>query len=435
MDLLSKAYSSSFDEDDDVHVQAERNTLRWNPQKRARLEPSNRGFKSVPVVHPNDASNPPSESPLPGRYISKRERSASVSASRDSSPNQPPSHTSPAMGPISAVDLPQNILSALKHQSNINKRFIQMPERLTVALDGHSRSVNTVHWSRSHSHLLASAGMDQTVCIWSVWSKGNKKVRVFTHHTAAVKDVKWSHNGLSVLSCGYDCSSRLTDVEKGVETQIFKEDQVVGVVKFHPYNFNLFMSGGSRGGLKLWDVRTGKVVHQYKKNLGPILDVEFTVDGKQLISSSDVSGSNISENSIIIWDISREIPLSNQVYSEAYTCPSIRCHPSDAYFIAQSNGNYIAIFSTSPPFRLDKYKRYESHSVTGFPIKCNFNLDGTIIVSGSSDGYIYFYNSKSGHLNKKIKAYDEACIDAVFHPVMPNVVASCSWNGEVSVFE
>jgi WD40 repeat protein len=120
---------------------------------------------------------------------------------------------------------------------------------------------------------------------------------------------------------------------------------------------------------------------------------------------------------------------------EAYTCPSVRCHPFEPCFVAQSNANYIAIFSSSPPFRLDKYKRYESHGVSGFPIKCNFSLDGEKLVSGSADGSIYIYNYRSSELVRKIKVYEQACIDVVFHPVLPNVIGSCSWNGDVSIFE
>lgn len=277
--------------------------------------------------------------------------------------------------------------------------------------------------------------MDHTICIWNVWSRDQKKARVLSFHNAAVKDVRWSQQGLSVLSCGYDCSSRLVDIEKGIETQVFREDQVVGVVKFHPDNCNLFLSGGEKGRLRLWDIRTGKVVHEYIRSLGSILDVEFSINGKQFISSSDVSKSNVSENSIIVWDVSRQVPLSNQVYVEAYTCPCVRRHPFDPFFVAQSNGNYIAIFSSSPPFKLDKYKRYENHGVSGFPIKCNFSLDGEKLASGSSDGSVYFYNYRSSKLVTKIKAYEEACVDVAFHPIMPNVIASCSWNGDVSIFE
>lgn len=127
--------------------------------------------------------------------------------------------------------------------------------------------------------------------------------------------------------------------------------------------------------------------------------------------------------------------LSYQVYVEAYTCPCVRRHPFEPSFVAQSNGNYIAIFSSTPPFKLDKYKRYENHGVSGFPIKCNFSLNGEKLASGSSDGSIYFYDYRSSKLVRKLKAYEEPCVDVAFHPIVPNVIASCSWNGDVSVFE
>ncbi|TYI96523.1 hypothetical protein E1A91_D01G078600v1 [Gossypium mustelinum] len=375
MDLLFKAYSNTSDDEPDPEPKpVNHHHLPFRPSKRPKSE----------YLFPTLDLQKREEAPLPGRYISKRERALAGAVSQAHEPN-----------PI--------------HRDH--------------------------HVINQSVHLLASAGMDQTICIWNVWSRGQKKARVFSFHNAAVKDVKWSQQGSFVLSCGYDCSSRLIDVEKGLESLIFRDDQVVGVIKFHPDDSNLFLSGGSKGRLRLWDVRTGKVVHEYIRSLGPILDVEFSTDGKQFVSSSDVSGSNISENSIIVWDISRQVPLSNEVYAEAYTCPCVRYHPFDPYFVAQSNGNYIAIFSSKPPFKLDKYKRYESHGVSGFPIKCNFSLDGEKLASGSSDGSIYLYNSRSSVLVKKIKAYEEACVDIAFHPILSNVIASCSWNGDVSVFE
>ncbi|XVF04036.1 hypothetical protein REPUB_Repub05bG0046100 [Reevesia pubescens] len=447
MDLLCKAYSNTSDDEPEPEPElrpihkpepVSHHHLPFRPSKRPKSECS---FPTMDLQKREDA-------PVPGRYISKRELSLSGSVPQATQPN--PNHQDPhfftqpadtvnslfsVIGSISNLDVLHDVLSSMRHRPKGHSQLSQIPEKLSVALCGHVKAVNAVHWSPTHAHLLASAGMDRTVCIWNVWSRDQKKARVFSFHNAAVKDVKWSQQGLFVLSCGYDCSSRLIDVEKGLETQNFKDDQVVGVIKFHPDNSNLFLSGGSKGGLRLWDVRTGKVVHEYIRGLGPILDVEFTTDGKQFVSSSDVSGGNVSENSIIVWDIARQVPLSNQVYAEAYTCTCVRYHRFEPYFVAQSNGNYIAIFSSNPPFKLDKYKRYESHGVSGFPIKCNFSLDGEKLVSGSSDGSIYFYNFRSSVLVKKIKAYDHACVDVVFHPILSNVIASCSWNGDVSVFE
>ncbi|KAL8033671.1 hypothetical protein ABFX02_13G174400 [Erythranthe guttata] len=439
MDLLSKAYASASDDDDDgarVAVaggRSEHSNPFPPPTKRSRRETYSANPIQMPVFR---RPSFPAEASIPGSYISKRQRAAIAADAKPTEPNPNCVHTSQVLGSLSDSDVPHSISTKLRYRKKQNGvASYQKPPSLSAALDGHVKSVNAMQWSVTHGHLLASAGMDNTVSIWNVWSNVQKRARIFNFHRAAVKDVKWSQQGLSVLSCGYDCTSRLVDVEKGMEVRVFKEDQIVQVVKFSPDNHNLFLSGGSKGLLKLWDTRAGTVVHEFVRNLGPILDVEFTLDGKNLITSSDVSRTNLSENSIIVWDVSRQVPLSNQVYAEAYTCPCIRRHPFEPYFIAQSNGNYIAIFSTKPPFRLEKYKRYESHGVSGFPIKCNFSLDGNTVATGSSDGCIYLYNSKTCKLLKKVKAYEQACVDVVFHPTLPDVVASCSWNGEISVLE
>ncbi|XP_010533521.1 PREDICTED: WD repeat-containing protein 25 isoform X2 [Tarenaya hassleriana] len=392
MDLLCNSYADSSDEEleHQTGMRPPPGTANETPpSKRPRPSPGHpyNSFQRPPFYCSYSDPQTSSAVSIPGRYVSKRERSLHKSL---------PSGLNRDQG----SDLVQNISAA-------------------------SPTV----------HLLASAGLDGAVYVWNVWSKDKKKARAFHCHDAPVKDVKWSKQGLSMLSCGYDCSSRLVDVEKGIQIQTFKEDQVVGVVKFDPDNYNTFLSGGLKGSLRLWDIRTNKVVHEYIRDLGPILDVEFVNGGERFISSSDVSSGNTSENAIIVWDIKREVPLSNQVYSEAYTCPCIKRHPRDPIFVAQSNGNYIAIFSTNPPFKLNKYMRYESHWVSGFPVKCSFSPDGQTLASGSADGSIYIYGYKSSDVIKKIKAYEQPCLDIAHHPVLSNVIASCSWDGEVSIFE
>ncbi|XP_058747483.1 uncharacterized protein LOC131620427 [Vicia villosa] len=422
MDLLCAAYSNT-EEEEPKRVKLSHHTPTPKP-----YIPSSSSTTTVSNLH--------TQTLISGSYVSKRQRASMPSiTSATSIPHLSSSPSFTLSGSISEADIHHNILALLRSEAKGHKNLNSVSEKLSASLSGHTRAVNALHWSSTHAHLLASAGMDNMAYIWNVWSRDKKKACALNFHNAAVKDVKWSRQGHFLLSCGYDCTSRLVDVEKGMETQVFREDQMVGVIKFHPNNSNLFLSGGSKGHIKLWDIRTGKVVHNYNRNLGSILDVEFTTNGKQFISSSDVSGSNISENSIIVWDVSRQVPLSNQVYVEAYTCPCIRSHPFDPVFVAQSNGNYVAIFSSTPPYKLNKYKRYENHGVSGFHIKCNFSLDGKKLASGSSDGSICIYDYHSSKVIKKIKAFGQACMDIAFHPVMPNVFASCSWDGSISVFE
>lgn len=48
---------------------------------------------------------------------------------------------------------------------------------------------------------------------------------------------------------------------------------------------------------------------------------------------------------------------------ERYTCPSLALHPREPVFLAQTNGNYLALFSAVWPYRMSRRRRYEGHKV------------------------------------------------------------------------
>ncbi|KAK3144347.1 hypothetical protein QOZ80_4AG0311820 [Eleusine coracana subsp. coracana] len=269
MDLLSAAYGATSDEDADDSTAsgpagAELALAAPPPSKRPRWEPYL--YLPPPLPQAIPQSIPPNEVPqlaslASGKYISKRER-ALLAASQtpvDSTSQPPPpaaAEFGSPVGSISDSNVRADILHSLRLQSKPGSSK-SLPLKLSVSLKGHTKAVNHVDWSSSHAHLLASAGMDHTVHIWNVWDKGNTTACVLKYHTAAVKDVRWSLLGPSLLSGGYDCSLRLVDAAEGKEVKVFKEDQTVEIIKFNPSNPNIFLSGGSKGSLRLWDIRSG----------------------------------------------------------------------------------------------------------------------------------------------------------------------------------
>lgn len=48
---------------------------------------------------------------------------------------------------------------------------------------------------------------------------------------------------------------------------------------------------------------------------------------------------------------------------ERYTCTRLRMHPSEAQFVSQTQGGYIALFSTIKPYKMNKCKRFDAHQV------------------------------------------------------------------------
>lgn len=63
--------------------------------------------------------------------------------------------------------------------------------------------------------------MDHKVQIWNVWNAPDQQVaRTLTCHSAALKDVQWSSDGTSVLSCGFDQTIQLSDIESGSQLKV-----------------------------------------------------------------------------------------------------------------------------------------------------------------------------------------------------------------------
>lgn len=398
-------------------------------------EPPGGLFQSRDAAQPRTVL-PTSPAPtIVGRYVSKRERAAAASLPLVAKSIQQSFQPPHVVESVINTKVPWSVQQNMKPYAGVDFRS-QLPKGLFVQLKAHTKAVTAVRWSPTHGSLLASAGMDCIAHVWNAWSEGtgHGAARSFSSHTAAIKDVQWSPDGACVLTCGFDQTSRLSDVETGCETQAFREDQYVNVVKFHPLKTDLFLSGGSKGVLRLWDIRTGGMVQEYRKGLGQVMDVDFNREGRHFISSSDIADRNASDKTIVVWDFATQIPLSNQVYLEAYTCPCVRYHPLENVFVAQSNGNYIAIFSGHPPFKMNKYKRFESHQVSGYRIQCNFSPDGGLLVSGSSEGQVYIYQYRSTKVLKVLEAHAHVCTDVSYHPSMPSVLASGGWEGNVCIF-
>lgn len=84
--------------------------------------------------------------------------------------------------------------------------------------DNHAGTVNRVQWCiPQYSHLFLSASMDRAVKIWNAFSSSSTKcVRTMQFHEKAVKDAVWNHKGTEILSCSYDRTVILQDVETGL---------------------------------------------------------------------------------------------------------------------------------------------------------------------------------------------------------------------------
>ncbi|KAG7224164.1 hypothetical protein INR49_019899 [Caranx melampygus] len=313
-----------------------------------------------------------------------------------------------------------------------------VPRKLLMTLGGHQGPVNTVQWCPvPHlSHLLLSASMDKTVKVWDGAESG-RCLGVYTCHSGAVRDACWTPCGRHLLTGSFDNMAVITDAETG--GQIVKLDNQFKVmcVALHPRNPDVFLCGGYSSVVKAWDSRcskTGRYGEGYKAGIQQTLDILFLRGGVDFITSSDCVSRDSADRTLIAWDYQTTAKVSNQIYHERYTCPSLALHPLEESFVAQTNGNYMAVFSSQQPYRMNQRRRYEGHKVEGYAVQCEFSHDGTILASGSATGSTHFYDYHNARLLHTLHAHSQPCLCVSQHPVLPATAATCDWAGEIKVW-
>ncbi|XP_067411270.1 WD repeat-containing protein 25 [Emydura macquarii macquarii] len=312
----------------------------------------------------------------------------------------------------------------------------EIPRKLVFQMSKHSGPVNKVQWCpvQEWSHMLLSASMDKTFKIWNAVDTGCC-LKTYTCHSCAVRTAQWSLCGRRILSGGFDSMLHLTDVETGTQVFSSKNEFRISTLKFHLSEPNIFICGGFSPEVKAWDIRNCKVIKVYKAAVQQTLDVLFLPEGKEFLTSTDAVSRDSADRTIIAWDFHSAAKISNQIFHERYTCPSLTLHPRESAFVAQTNGNYMALFSTQRPYRINKKKRYEGHKVEGFAVGCEFSPDGTLLVTGSSEGKIFFYNYHTARIIHTFSAHNQACMSATFHPVLPSLLATCDWSGDIKIWQ
>jgi len=308
----------------------------------------------------------------------------------------------------------------------------QIPRRKLISFKEHTTAVTSLDWHLHDHRLLLSSSMDQSVCVWDPYMQ-ECCVANYKPLDAALQVSKWV-SGHTAVCGGYSDHAVHVDINTLQNVSTIKQDSFVTALKVHPTDRNNVIVGTYKSQVQTWDLRSGRIVNTYKGADGQILDLEFLPNKLEMIASADVVKKNSSNETIVVWDYRSAVVRSNQVYQEPYTCPSLCAHPYEHVFVAQSNANYVVIFSARRPYKLNKFKRYEGHKVMGYRISVDISPCGSLLCSGDANGQLYFYNYNSSKMLSVLQAYNgSACIDCKFNHGLSSI-ATCSWDGQVTIW-
>lgn len=151
----------------------------------------------------------------------------------------------------------------------------------SVALSGHTGTINEVSFSRDGQWLIVAAGEiglvgEATLWKTAYWSRGP----IIQGHADGIYSAQLSPDGMLLATASYDRDVKTWNISTGKEERLFRghNDAVYGLA-FSPNGKHLATASGDRT-VKLWDVATGQRLDTFSQPSKEQNTVVFSPDGR-----------------------------------------------------------------------------------------------------------------------------------------------------------
>lgn len=107
---------------------------------------------------------------------------------------------------------------------------------------------------------------------------------------------------------------------------------------------------------------------------------------------------------------------------------------SGKWWIGQSLDNQIVTYSGDQRTRPIHKKTFSGHSSAGYACDVGFSPDDQYVVSGDGDGRCFVWDWKTTRASRVLKAHDNVCIGAQWHPLDARQIVTCGWDGAIKLW-
>ncbi|KAJ6673353.1 hypothetical protein OIU85_012361 [Salix viminalis] len=308
------------------------------------------------------------------------------------------------------------------------------PENIARIMPGRIMTVRFL--PQSDVNIVAAGNKLGNVAFWNVDSKGEKDNGIFLYrpHTGPISGILFQQSCLSKIftSC-YDGYLRLMDAEKEVFNLVHSCDDAIFCLSQHPNDVKSLYFGEGRGGLSVWDDRTGSVSSQWTLHEDRINTIDFNPQNPNIMATSS------SDATVCLWDL-RKVdagkPKSLKIVNHERAVHSAYFSPSGSSLASTSFDDTIGILSG---VNFEDTSRVQHSNQTGRWIS-SFRATW-----GWDDSFVYVGNMKRGvdiisldqrRVIKTLQSPHMTAIPCRFHahPCRVGMLAGATAGGQVYIW-
>ena len=306
--------------------------------------------------------------------------------------------------------------------------------RLAATLVGHTGQVVAVAYS-SDSNLVATGGTDGTARVWN--ARTGRQLLVLNGHTASVNAVAFTPNGRRLITASEDGTVRIWNITvEGSRDWLTIPAHIggVGTVTYTPDGARLLTTGICDGETKLWNARTGSLVHTYRTGFVNTGDcaarspgqrfqaavAATSPDGKLVASATADGGTQIvgTDSGRLL----RTLPGGHE---------GVQAITFDSTGTRIATGNWdgtTVVWNATSGRRL-----WTLAGHNGTVESVAFSPDGTTLATAGDDTTARLWNLQTGKLDLTLTGHTFALTDVQFNPSGTRL-ATASGDGTIRVY-
>jgi WD40 repeat protein len=235
----------------------------------------------------------------------------------------------------------------------------------------HGGPVTSATFSRD-GHLLATTSDDKTARIWDV-SSGRLLQRL--EHPGGVASASFSGDGKLLVTrlvpAAFDRTARVWAVGSGTLLHRLSQSSRMTVARFAPTG-PLVVTAGIGHVARVWDARSGALVHVLVGHSSGITDAEFSASDRQIVTAS-------TDESARVWDTGSALLVGVLTGHQNFVLRAI-FSPNGEWVATTSRDRVARIFEPNGALRVTLVGHRDSITDVAF------NADGTSIATASADG-------------------------------------------------